>query len=291
MFYINVDKLTYFCHGLTGQIAIFAQRISAMLHKRKTQKNKSLKYISILTGIILLILIGITYFHFYYSKISKSKDFSECNHIVFADAPISPSDKLNDPNEIHLVHAEKNGLRKPFTTTEDFLSKIDSLKRASALIEVTENKFYQLKTLSHSRPYLIPEAVDMLNEIGYRFQKRLAEKKYNNYRFRLTSLLRTEETQNSLSHCNHNATLHSAHLYGTTVDISYKNFYNTKTDTLESSYEAVQTLTKVLVEMRQECKFLAVRERKQSCFHITVVVCQPLSNKYSQHFYRKMAHK
>jgi len=255
-----------------------------MRPKKPIRKRKSYKYIYILAGICLLLLAGGTYFHFCYSKITKSRDFSECNHSQFADAPISPSDKLNDPNEIHLIHAQKNGLKKTFSTNEDFLSKIDSLKHNSVLIEVTENKFYQIKTLSHSQPYLIPEAVDMLNEIGYRFQKRLHEKKYNNYRFRLTSMLRTEETQNKLSHCNHNATLHSAHLYGTTVDISYKNFYNTKTDSVESSYEAVQTLTKVLVEMRQECKFLAVRERHQSCFHITVVVCQPVSDKFSQHF-------
>ena len=31
----------------------------------------------------------------------------------------------------------------------------------------------------------------------------------------------------------------------------------------------------VLIEMRQECKLLALRERKQSCFHITNVVCDP----------------
>ena len=127
----------------------------------------------------------------------------------------------------------------------------------------------------------------MLNEIGFRFQKRLKEKKYHNYRFRITSLIRTVETQNSLSHFNRNATLHSAHLFGPTVDISYKNFYNTEKDTIESSYEAVQTLTKVLVEMRQECKFLAVREHKQSCFHLTVVVCKPVSDKNNQHLFRK----
>ncbi len=259
-----------------------------MLRKRQKQNKKSLKFIFILTGTILVILLGVTYFHFEYTKISKAKDFSECNHVMYADASIRPSDKLNDPNEVQLPIAEKNGLRKPFNTTEEFEAKIDSLKRASVLIEVTDNKFYQLKTLSHSKPYLIPEAVDMLNEIGFRFQKKLHEKKYNNYRFRLTSMLRTEETQSKLTHCNRNATQHSAHLYGTTVDISYKNFYNTKKDTVESSYEAVQTLTKVLVEMRQECKFLAVRERHQSCFHITVAVCQPISNKYSEHFSRKM---
>jgi len=72
------------------------------------------------------------------------------------------------------------------------------------------------------------------------------------------------------------------------VDISYKNFYNTETDSIESSYEAVQALTNVLVEMRQECKFLAVRERHQSCFHITVVVCQAIPDKNNHHFSMKV---
>lgn len=267
---------------------IFVESVVGMFQKKVKQKRVSFNFLFFIIEVLALMLIGIILFQVNYIKNSKPKEISECDHVHFASAPISPSSKLNDPNEIHLIHAQKNGLKFPFTTTKDFLSKIDSLKRNSILIEVTENKFYQLKSLSHSEPYLIPEAVDMLNEIGFRFQQRLKEKKYNNYRFRITSLLRTEETQSSLSHCNGNATLHSAHLYGTTVDISYKNFYNTKKDTIESSYEAVQTLTKVLVEMRQECKFLAVRERHQSCFHITVVVCQPLYDKNNHHFSRKV---
>jgi len=259
-----------------------------MLQKKQSRRRISINYLFFLIEISVLLLIGSIFYNLDYTKVTRSKDFYECDHVHFANAPITPSEKLNDANEIHLIHAQKNGLKKPFTTTEDFFAKIDSLKRNSILIEVTENKFYQLKSLTNSEPYLIPEAVDMLNEIGYRFQKRLREKKYPNYRYRITSLLRTEETQNSLSHHNRNATLHSAHLYGTTVDISYKNFYNTEKDTIESSYEAVQMLTKVLVEMRQECKFLIVRERHQSCFHITVVVCLPIADKNKHHFWWKM---
>ena len=271
-----------------GNCSIFVERVEVMPQKKSSIKKYSFNFLFFIIEVFVLMLIGILIFNIYYSKISKAKGFSECDHVHFANSPISPSNKLNDPNEIHLIHAQKNGLKKPFTTTEDFYAKIDSLKRNSILIEVTENKFYQLKSLSHSVPYLIPEAVDMLNEIGFRFQKRLQEKKYHNFRYRITSLTRTVETQNKLSHCNGNATLHSAHLYGTTVDISYKNFYNTEKDSIESSYEAVQALTNVLVEMRQECKFLAVRERHQSCFHITVVVCQPLSDKNNHHFSMNM---
>jgi len=233
--------------------------------------------IFILVGVAIAVTIGIAFHKNIKKEKVLSKAYTECDHILNANAPISPTDKLNDPNDNQLIHAQKNGLKKPFETNDEFNAKINDLVRNSTLVQVTDNKFYQLKSLTHSQPYLVPEAIDMLNEIGYRFQKRLAEKKYHNYRFRLTSLLRTVETQNSLSHRNGNATKGlSCHLYGTTVDISYKNFFDTKLDTITSTMEAVTTLTRVLMEMRKECKFLAVRERHQSCFHITVVLCKPV---------------
>lgn len=243
----------------------------------KLKKSTQL-VIYIVIGVAFTILFGITYTH--HSKIKQekpiSKRYTECDHVNNASAPIFPTDKLNDLNEIQIVHAQKNGLKKPFATNAEFDSLKGELVRNYILLPVTENRFYQLKSLTHSQAYLIPEAIDMLNEIGYRFQKRLAEKKYHNYRFRITSLLRTEETQSNLSHRNGNATKSkSCHLYGTTVDISYKNFYDTNLDSITSRMEAVTTITKVLMEMRKECKFLCVRERHQSCFHITVVLCKP----------------
>jgi len=258
----------------------------------KRKKKSIVNILLYLLSISLLIIIGV---YFLRIKIIQKKEkthyVSDCDHVKFANAPITPSKKLNDSNELQLIHALKNGLRNPFTSNEEFNAKIDSLKKKSILFEVTENRYYQLKELKYSQPYLIPEAIDMLDEIGYRFQESLEQKKYNNYRFRITSLLRTEENQNKLHHFNGNATDHSTHLYGTTVDISYKNFYNTKKDTIESSFEAVQTLTKVLIEMRQECKLLAVRECHQSCFHITVVVCKPNLNKNNQDLAEKRVEK
>lgn len=232
------------------------------------------KNIFLIVVIVSLIIFSVTIYLNY--KPTRINNYVGRDQVHFANAPINPSNILKDKNDIHLLHAQKNGLKNYFTTDSTFKYQIDEFVLKSVLVKVTENGYYQLKSLTHSQPYLIPEAVDMLNEIGARFQKRLEEKKYNKYRFRITSLLRTEETQNKLCSRNGNATSHSAHLYGTTVDISYKNFYNVAGDSIESSYEAVQTLTNVLLEMRQECKFLAVRERKQSCFHLTVVLCRPI---------------
>lgn len=234
------------------------------------------KIFYILGGLLLISIVPIfIYFHFQIQS-KNIAAYHECNPTHFENLLIEPSTFLNDKNDIHLLQAQKSGLKKPFETDSAFNSQIHDLLRKAILVEVTDNRFYKLKNLSHSQPYLIPEAVDMLNDIGFRFQKLLKEKKYHSYRFLITSLLRTEKAQNQLTHRNSNATIHSSHLYGTTVDISYKNFYDMQTDSIESSYEAVQTLTSVLREMRKECKFLVVRERKQSCFHITVVVCRPL---------------
>jgi len=236
----------------------------------------SYKKIYILFGLTLILLLGISLtVYFFKNKVSKAI-VSNCDPVHYANIPIAPSNKLNDKNDIHLFNAQKNGLKRTFATNADFDDEIGDYVRRSILVEVVDNPLYQLKNLTSSRPYLIPEAVDLLNEIGYRFQTELKEKKYKNYRFRITSLLRTEEDQNKLTHRNSNATMHSAHLYGTTFDISYKDFCRVDNDSIESRYETVQALTNVLVKMREECKFLAVRERKQSCFHITVVVCRAI---------------
>lgn len=241
------------------------------------KKISTIYIIYIFIGLIISFFIALSINRLKQSDSEAETEFKidDCDHVRWANAPISPSKKLNDLNDAHLLHAQKNGLKHPFVSNEDFESRIDDIKRKSVLVEVTDNKFYQLKSLTHSYPYLVPEAVDMLNEIGYRFQERLKEKENTLFRFRITSLLRSEETQNKLSRRNFNATSHSAHLYGTTVDISYKNFLNAKNDSVESSWEGIQALTKVLVDMREECRILVVRERKQACFHITVVVCRP----------------
>jgi hypothetical protein len=236
----------------------------------------SYKKIYILFGLTLILLLGISLTVYFFKNKASKAIISNCDPVHYANIPIAPSNKLNDKNDIHLFNAQKNGLKRTFATNDDFDDEIGDYVRRSILVEVVDNPLYQLKNLTSSRPYLIPEAVDLLNEIGYRFQTELKEKKYKNYRFRITSLLRTEEDQNKLTHRNSNATMHSAHLYGTTFDISYKDFCRVDNDSIESRYETVQALTNVLVKMREECKFLAVRERKQSCFHITVVVCRAI---------------
>lgn len=233
-------------------------------------------------GIILVIILTTIYFYDQpepVAKLQPENKYENCNQATNASAPIEPANVIADKNEIQLLHAQTNGLKKPFLSNEDFDTTYQKLVDKYELVELKDSRLYRIKSLKHSQPFLIPEAVSMLDEIAIRFQEKLKEKKLGNYAFFLTSILRTVETQQKLSKRNGNATENTAHYYGTTVDISYKDFYNLDNDTIEPKWEVIQELMKTLLEMRKECKLLAVKERKQSCFHITVVCCKPTARK------------
>jgi hypothetical protein len=248
-----------------------------------TTKTQLTIYISI--GLLFVFLIAIYFLIQKPEVVAKPEipnNYKACNQLLNASAPIEPAEIIADKNDIHLIHAMANGLKKPFATNAEFDSTYKKMVEKYELVEVKDCHLYHLKSLKHSHPYLIPEAVSMIDEVAVRFQAKLKEKKLGNYCFFLTSVLRTQETQEKLSMRNGNASDTTAHYYGTTVDISYKHFLNLDNDSIVPMWEIIQELTKTLLEMRKECKLLAVRERKQSCFHITVVCCKPKEQKTTE---------
>jgi len=243
-----------------------------------TSKYNTHIKIFISIGIVFALFVTVYFIFKKPKEIEKPplpNNYTNCNQLTNASAPIEPADIISDKNDVQLVHARKNGLKKPFETNAEFDSTYKKMVENYDLVEVKDSRLYHLKTLKHSHPYLIPEAVSMIDEIAIRFQTKLKEKELGNYCFFLTSILRTKESQEKLSHHNGNASDTTAHFFATTVDISYKHFLNLDNDSIVPKWEIIQELTKTLLEMRKECKLLAVRERKQSCFHITVVCCKP----------------
>lgn len=191
-----------------------------------------------------------------------------CEHLEFIEA----THKLKDKNTDHLLFAQALGLQTPYFSDYAFLYAKDSLVENKILIPLTDNRYYKVKELSHSHPYLTKEAVKLLEEIGDRFQKNLRLKNQKEYAFYVSSALRTDESQNNLCRRNSNATRSAtSHLYGTTFDISYKEFFRNN-DSLIISYKNIQDiLTQTLKELRYEKCCLVLREYKQQCFHITVM--------------------
>ncbi|MDE5789667.1 MAG: hypothetical protein K2H96_00360 [Muribaculaceae bacterium] len=172
------------------------------------------------------------------------------------------ADVFNDSNYRQYAYAEKLGIA-PITD----LSKAYHTRRP--MLKIQSNADYYVDTLTHSLPYLVPEASSLLSAIGRNFQDSLKRKGNARYKIRVTSLLRTPATVKKLRRVNINATDSSTHQFGTTFDISYHRFH-----CLDSRYELSQealknVLAEVLYDLRKEGRCLVKFERKTGCFHVT----------------------
>ncbi len=198
----------------------------------------------------------------------KAPQAIECEYFE----SIQPTRRLQDKNTEHLLFAQNIGSEYGYSTDAAFKKSKDSLLQAGLLVPVSDNQYYHIKDMEHSHPYLTQEAAELLEEIGIRFQENLKQKHQKEYAVYITSALRTDEGQRKLFRKNKNAT-HSttSHLYGTTFDISYMEFFRND-DSKTIRYKNIQDiLTKTLQEMRMEKCCLVLKEVKQMCFHITVI--------------------
>lgn len=172
-----------------------------------------------------------------------------------------------DLNEAHLVAAQKLGI-SPLANRQE----AEHLK--GKLTHIISNKYYTVDSLTHSLPYLVPRASELLAMIGSNFLDSLEMKGLSPNQIIVTSVLRTEKDVKQLSRRNANASQNSAHFYGTTFDVSWKRFKKIE-DSNDCSLQDVNAdtlkivLSEVLRDLRQADKCYIKYELKQGCFHIT----------------------
>ena len=105
---------------------------------------------------------------------------------------------FNDLNDRHLSSAKRLGIT-PLKSSED-LSKADwNLK------EIKSCKLFQVDKLTHSEPYLVPEACDLLADIARNFKDSLYQKGLPSHSIIVTSVLRTGSSVKKLRKSNGNA--------------------------------------------------------------------------------------
>jgi energy-coupling factor transporter transmembrane protein EcfT len=180
--------------------------------------------------------------------------------------------RFRDLNEDHLRYARSYGI-SPIASKKVFEQKVKVLTSENKLVKINDSKYYSVNKLSHSHPFLVPRAKRMLDLIGERFRKKLQENNLDDYQYRITSLLRTQESQRMLSFANINAASKSAHLYGTTFDITYKSLSKKSLLGAKKTVHdgaAIRLLSEAIRELQQERRLLVITERKEACFHITV---------------------
>lgn len=173
---------------------------------------------------------------------------------------------FNDSVSRHLAAAERLGITPVGDDTRSLW------ENSRGLVKVASCREYYLAPLTHSYPYLVPEAAELLREIGARFADSLQARGGGAYRPKVTSVLRTPHTVGRLRRVNVNASRQtSAHQYATTFDISHSKFVCDDTTGVRRSAEDLKNLmAEVLKALRDEGRCYVKNERKQACFHITV---------------------
>lgn len=179
--------------------------------------------------------------------------------------PLGPLRKVfNDSNHVQLQAASQIGFR-PIMHDADILHLSRPVQRVMSCED------YYIDRLTHSYPYLVPEAADLLADIGRAFRDSLDARGGGAYRIKVTSLLRTPATLSKLRRVNRNATGESTHSYGTTFDISYSKFICDDASAPRRTFEDLKNLlAEVLFSLREQGRCYVKYEVKQSCFHITV---------------------
>jgi uncharacterized protein YdiU (UPF0061 family) len=110
----------------------------------------------------------------------------------------------------------------------------------------------------------------LLKDIGMAFRDSLKARGGGNYRIKVTSVLRTPALVKQLRRRNRNAVDTSAHLFGTTFDISYLKFICDSIGVPRTQEDMKNLLGEVVEQMRQQERCFVKFERKQACYHITV---------------------
>jgi hypothetical protein len=190
------------------------------------------------------------------------------------------------------VNAEQIATARNLGVRASGEEEIARLRREGRLVALEDStRWWILRDLDYSVPFVTPDTKEMLTEIGRHFHARMDSLGLPRYRMQVTSVLRTPETQADLRKANSNASQTvSAHEFGTTLDVSHVRFAAPDPAALATSSPAMQTeeialleeeaktnavvlqaeLGRVLAKMRDEGKLRVMMERRQPVYHMTV---------------------
>lgn len=171
-------------------------------------------------------------------------------------------------------------------------AEIERLRQQGRLVAVGDSTpYWVLREMDHSVPYVTPDTRAMLVHLGRRFQARLDSLGLPRYRMKVTSALRTDETQKDLRRINSYASQTvSAHEFGTTVDVSHERFAvpaeprapGTAPGARKMEVAMLEEVGKdhakvlqaelgrTILEMREQGALRVMMENKQPVYHMTV---------------------
>jgi hypothetical protein len=204
------------------------------------------------------------------SNFLRWRKFSYGNRIYLQNRGFSCLPDMHYERELHdqpmayFEHSKQHGIPLVPRNKRDLIQ----LVQQGVLKELQPNEYFVLDTMYYSYPFLIQDTHVLLMEIGERFQRKLENTGLECTRFTVTSVLRTEESIRRLQRRNRNSVRNSAHLHGTTFDLSYKTFFAKKQLSEGEVHYLGQMLMRTLWELRKEKKCWVTYEVWQTCLHV-----------------------
>jgi Family of unknown function (DUF5715) len=145
-------------------------------------------------------------------------------------------------------------------------SALKNYVSSNKLVKLNSGNGYLVSKMNYSYPYVTIKAHQFIEELGQAYMAKCKESGVAYLPFIITSATRTKESVAKLTRVNRNAVPESAHLYGTTIDISWVRFGTEQ----KHSQKNLNVLIDVLMDMRDKEACFVKFERMQACFHITV---------------------
>lgn len=172
-----------------------------------------------------------------------------------------------DSNAVQMEAARRNGVM-PMAGRGEVMTCVGQQQ----LSNISSSPYYVIDDLTHSMPYLVPKAQTLLNTIGINFVDSLYAKGMALHLPIVTSVLRTTEDIRRLQRGNSNSVTNSCHCYGTTIDITYNRFMPLDSQVPTRFDEGLKkVLAEVLYDLRADGRCYVKYERRQACFHLTVI--------------------
>lgn len=174
------------------------------------------------------------------------------------------SRKLDDRIVDYSANARLTGINR-CANERDIYKKVFTRQ----LLRVRSGRYFKVRDLTSSYPYLTKDAKKLLREIGKRFRRKINREGFKGSKFVVTSLTRTLENTSILGRSNINSSDNSPHLNGNAFDISYASFsiiklYKTECD----EWYMKEALAEVIWKLREDKQCWATYERQQGCFHV-----------------------
>jgi hypothetical protein len=171
---------------------------------------------------VLFISLGLLAYRHRHMLMSKARQASQI--IVPYDGGLSEScpdcaRKFPDGVPIQELAYRRERLRAQPT-----MDGLDRLLREGVLVELKDNDRYTIGVMDHSRPYVLPVVEDFLERLSRTYAAELKARQLSYRPFEVISATRSLDSAEDLTDENTLARRRSHHLYGKTIDISYKRF-------------------------------------------------------------------